>query len=404
MEVRELSWRERGRLWIRLGIRLALVALAALLLVYVAPPLISLLAPFLLALLLAWILNPLIRSIQQRLGLSRRLLSLVLILMLLAIVGVALAVLGYNVVSEVISLANNWQGIWNGILSVLDSLGTWASGLFDHLPAGVESSVSGMLESLIGWVQSAVPSLLNRLMSGAGSVAFSVPSFAVSVVVFVMGSYFITADYPRLRDSFSRMLSPEVEEFLSQVKRTAMAGFGGYIRAQLILATVVFFILLAGFFLMGQPYAVLLAFLLAVLDFIPIVGSGTIMVPWAVICLFTGQFGTAVQLMAIWGVIAVFRQVAEPRIVGNQTGLSPILSLISIYVGMRLAGVAGMILGPVTTMVIINICKLGVLDGITADLRLAARDLSALLKNRPDPDRAAPGAPDDGPDGDSGSP
>lgn len=94
--------------------------------------------------------------------------------------------------------------------------------------------------------------------------------------------------------------------------------------------------MLVGFLLIRQPYAVLLALVLAVLDFIPIIGSGTVMVPWAVIDLITGNWSHALGLMVVWGIICVFRRVAEPKAVGSQTGLSPILSLISLYVGMRL--------------------------------------------------------------------
>ena len=112
-----------------------------------------------------------------------------------------------------------------------------------------------------------------------------------------------------------------------------------------MLSVGVFFILLVGFILTRQSYGLLLALGLAVLDFIPIVGAGTVMVPWAVIALFTRDYVTAVNLMLIWGVIALFRRVMEPKFVGNQTGLSPILSLFSIYVGMKIAGVLGMIWG-----------------------------------------------------------
>ena len=145
----------------------------------------------------------------------------------------------------------------------------------------------------------------------------------------------------------------------------------------------VFFILLTGFTLTGQPYGLLLAFLLAVLDFIPIVGAGTVMVPWAVVDLCLGNLRQAVELMVIWGVIALFRRVGEPKIVGDQTGLPPVVSLISIYVGMRLAGVLGMILAPVVCMVFLNICRLGVFTPVLEDLRLAAGDLAAFLRDRP---------------------
>ncbi|MEG1241297.1 MAG: AI-2E family transporter, partial [Oscillospiraceae bacterium] len=108
-----------------------------------------------------------------------------------------------------------------------------------------------------------------------------------------------------------------------------------------------------------------------------------IMIPWAVIDLFTGNYRHAIELMVIWGVLALFRRMAEPKVLGDQTGLPPILSLVGIFIGMRLGGVFGMIVGPILLMVAINIAKGGLFDGLLADLRLALSDTTALLKNRP---------------------
>jgi predicted PurR-regulated permease PerM len=135
--------------------------------------------------------------------------------------------------------------------------------------------------------------------------------------------------------------------------------------------------------LVRQSYALLLALALAVLDFIPIVGAGTVMVPWAVIALFTRDYHTAISIMVIWGVVVLYRRVAEPKIVGNQTGLSPILSLLSIYVGMKLAGVPGMILGPILTLIALNLAGLGLFHGVRLDLAAAADDLAAILSHYP---------------------
>ena len=387
MNGKELTWRERGRLWLRLGIRLAGTILVVLFLVYGAPPLLGLLMPFVLALVLTWILNPAIVKVQRRLGASRKALSLVMLILIFTVAGGLLAVLVYSVVSEVASLVMNWPAIWSGNLQpAITDLEGFLSGLFAGLPQQVNQTATDGLERLVAWLNEMIPELLSRAGSAAGSFAFSIPSFVVALVIFVMATYFIASDYPRLRLMVTDRLSPGVRDFFGSVKRTAVAAFGGYVKAQLILSVVVFFILLAGFVVIRQPYSVLLAFLLAVLDFIPIVGSGTVMVPWAVADLFLGQYRHAVELMVIWGVIALFRRVAEPKVVGDQTGLSPILSLISIYVGMKIAGVAGMILGPVLCMVVINIGRLGVLDGVLSDLRLAAGDLAAILKNRPAPE------------------
>lgn len=213
--------------------------------------------------------------------------------------------------------------------------------------------------------------------------AVALPSFLLALVIFLMALYFLTADYPYLRTWAVQHTSASVTRFFSQVKQTALAAFGGYLKAELMLSVGVFFILLVGFILTRQSYGLLLALGLAVLDFIPIVGAGTVMVPWAVIALFTRDYVTAVNLMLIWGVIALFRRVMEPKFVGNQTGLSPILSLFSIYVGMKIAGVLGMILGPICTLVLLNLAALGIFDGIKADLSAAAADIAAILRERP---------------------
>lgn len=383
MEKGELSWHDRGRLWLRLGLRAVLTALALGFVILAGPPLLSLFFPFVLALVMAWLLNPAVRFLQRRIGGSRSLWAILLIVLLFAIVGGILFILSYNIIIELQNLVNNWQTIWNGVLEGLEQASGWTDKLFSYLPAEVREWVNGLTAWLIDWVQTAIPKLLSAMASGAGGAAMRLPSFAVATVVFVMGSYFIIADYPHIRYLVIERMSADTLGLLRFIKHTATAALGGYVRAQFILSIGVFFILLAGFTLIGQSYALLLALILAVMDFIPIIGAGTVMVPWAVIALFTRDFRSAAELMVIWGVILLFRQVGEPKVVGNQTGLSPVLSLVSIYAGMRLGGVAGMIFGPVILLVAINVCKAGVFDGLVADAKLAAGDIRAILKNRP---------------------
>ena len=380
MERRELTWRERGRLWIRMGIRLLLAVGLILVLYNLLPPLLSLFMPFVLALVTAWLLNPLVKALQRRLGLSRGFLSIFLILLAFAAAGGILFGLGYSLFSEVSTLLDNWEVAWDSLQAGVDSLGTWLDKLLAYLPDQVEIFVNENLDQLwsafSGWVSGVMP----LLGTWAGNLAMAVPSFVVGLIVFIMAAYFITTDYPHYRFMMTDRLPVEVRAFFSHVKHTALGALAGYIRAEVIISIGVFVILLLGFLIVRQPYAVLLALALAVLDFIPIIGSGTIMVPWAVVDLITGNWSHALALMVVWGIICVFRRVAEPKAVGSQTGLSPILSLISLYVGMRLAGVLGMILGPIVCLVAINVARTGIFDGLVADLSLAVRDIVALLR------------------------
>lgn len=376
----ELTWRERGRLWLRLGLRLGVVLLAVWLIVRVGLPLVHLLMPFVAALVLAWLLNPVIRFLQKKLGWKRNVLSLVLVLVCIFVVGALAAGLVYSLVSQVASFLQNWQPLWSDTMYALSSITETLEEFLKPLPAETYAQLSGLLERGVEWLGSVVPQLLTRAAGSAGNVALSLPSWAIGFVIFLMASYFISSDYPHLRYKAAQGVPEEFRGFLRDVKGVAVDAFGGYVKAELILSSVIFLILLVGFFIMGEPYALLLAFILGVMDFIPIIGSGTAMVPWAVIDVVLGNYRHAIGLMVVWGIIAVFRRVAEPKVVGDQTGLSPIASLVSIYVGMRLAGVAGMILGPVVCLVALSILRGGVLDNTFADLRLAMSDIIAILK------------------------
>lgn len=386
MEGRELSWRERGRLWMRLGIRLVLTVLVLAGLVLAGPPLLSLFMPFVLAFAAAWLLDPLVRGLQKRLGLPRKLISLVLILLILAGLGGLLTAFVWNVTDEVVSLYENWTDIWTGIQTGLTDLDKALSRALSLIPAEVRTVGLEYWDALLDWLQSAGTDTLGRAAAWATRTAKGVPAFAVATVMFLMGTYYLTADYPSIRAGVAQLFRGRPRRFLREVRAAAVSAFGGYVKAEFILSVGVFFILAVGFTVIGQPYTLLLAFLLAVMDFIPIIGAGTVMVPWAVVDLCLGDLRRAIELMVIWGLIALYRRVWEPKVVGDQTGLPPAVSLISIYIGMRLAGVAGMILGPVVCMVVWNIGRLGIFEPTLEDLRLAAADLSAFLKHRPRPD------------------
>lgn len=378
--MKELTWRERGRLWLRLGLRLVVALLSVWLLLRVVLPLGNLLMPFVLALVLAWALNPAIRFLQKKLGWKRNTLSLILVLGCILVLGALVAGLAYSLVSQVISFLQNWQPLWSDTMYALSSITEFLEDFLRPLPGETYAQVSGLLERMVEWLGDAVPRLLTRAAGSAGNAALSLPSWAIGFVIFLMAAYFISSDYPHLRFKATEGVPKEFRGFFRDVKRVAVDAFGGYVKAELILSSVIFVILLVGFLIMGEPYALLLAFILGVMDFIPIIGSGTAMVPWAVIDVVLGNYGHAAGLMVVWGIIAVFRRVAEPKVVGDQTGLSPIASLVSIYVGMRLGGVVGMILGPVVCLVALSILRGGVLDATFADLRLAMTDIMAILK------------------------
>ena len=386
MEHTQLSWHQRGQLWLRLGLRGVLALSGAALVIWVVLPLASLLSPFLFALVVAWGLNPAVRWLQRRTNGSRKVITMILVVLVFAVVAGVLFGLGWMAVDQVRSLFDNRQSLLDellsGVLGVVNSVEGWLSGLGGILPQGVITTSEDLIGTLAGWVQELdLSGWLTQMAGQAPSMVTNLSGFAVALVVFIMASYFITGDYPRLRFELTDRVPAMARDFCRSVKDIFMSAFGGYVKSQLILSAGVFLILSIGFFLMRQPYSLLLAFGLAVLDFIPIIGSGTVMVPWAVVDMILGQYSEAAALMAVWGVIALFRQFAEPKILGDQTGLSPILSLVGIYVGMKVGGVLGMVVGPLLLLVCINLTKLGIFQPVLDDLAMAAADINAILRS-----------------------
>ena len=375
-----LTWPQRGRLWMRLGIRLLLAVLGILGVAKLLPVVLSLFAPFLLAVGMASLLNPVVRWLQRKLSWSRSLTALATVLLLVGLVVGGLVLLAYGLGSEVVSLARNWEGLFGQAVTGLEELERLFARFQSLVPAEITLATQALVDKLVAWIQGNISSALASSAEYITNKAVGIPAFFLALVMFLMATYFLSAEYPYLRTRMIQHTDDRLLIFLAQLKKTVMAAFGGYLKAQVLLSVGVFFILLAGFLLVGQSYALLLALGLAILDFIPLLGSGTVMIPWAVFAFLTRSYPTAISVILIWSVIAVFRRVAEPKIVGDQTGLSPVLSLVSIYVGMKLAGVTGMILGPIMVLVVLNLAGIGMFRNLRLDVTAAVEDVVVLLR------------------------
>lgn len=385
MEQKELSWKERGQLWFRLSIRGIVGVIIALLVIKFGKTVISLFMPFILALLLAMAINPLILKIQSRVKFRRSKITIFVLIIIFSLSLTVLWILLSAIATEVIGLLNGWEELFNGFQQSIQNLEVITQELLLKINSDIEIPDHGIIDSLTStifeYLKVAV-SDFSSLTAFARDRVVGITSFGVSVLIFAMGCYFITADYPTICNNLANRLGVNLTELLNQVKAITIAAFGGYIKSRAIVAAGVGFIIFIGFILIGQEYALLLALIMAVLDFIPIIGSGTLLVPWSIIDLLTGNITQGLQLLAIYGVVTVYRNIAEPKVVGDKTGLSPTLSLITIYIGMRVAGVVGMILGPVLTIVIINSLKIGVLRDTRDDIQMAVMDILSILNNK----------------------
>ena len=367
---------ERRRTYLRLITEIAIAIVGVVALGLLGRPVLGILMPFILALIMAWMFNPIIAWLQRRLRLTRKLFSYILVLVFYALLfGICLFFAG-QLVSQAIDLARNVPTFIAQLQDLYNQLITWLEEILTKLPAeyaGVGDELFSLLASAWEWLKTLLSGALSYAMSMTRNIALEVPSFVIFLTVLVLASCIITADFPNLREN--------IYNYLGARFRTAVFGF---FRSQLIFALLDMAIILVAFFIIGVPYPLPIALVLAFLDFIPFFGAGTVLVPWGAICMVLGLFEMGAQLLLLYGILYIIRRIFEPRILGGATGFSSLQMLFSMYAGMRIAGVTGLIIAPIIWITFMNFIKTGILDGVFDDIRFVADDIRKTV-SRPVP-------------------
>ena len=357
------------KLILRISLRLVLIVAVLLCLGLIVPPLLSLFLPFLLAFVAATLLAPLVQKFAKRVGGWNFWSMLFVVLMLLAVTGI-LVYAGYYLVSQVTDLIRSWTSIREGITDMLNQVSQFLSNNVHFTSTDTEEYILGHLQDGLSWLTGKISTWAPTVVVGVGNLASGIVSFLISLLFFIVAAYFMTADYPGLRKRLIAWVPDIIRPHMRHVKEAAGSAMFGYLRAQLILSGVVLVIVFVALLIFRQPYSLLIAIATGIIDIMPFFGSGAILVPWGVICLLVGNLKKAVFLLILAFALFLFRKLAEPKVVGNQTGLSPLLSLISIYVGMKLGGVAGMILCPIACMVVIGLYGMGFFTPTIQDFKM----------------------------------
>lgn len=356
-------------LLLRIGLRLLLIIAVLLCLTLLVPPLLDLFLPFILAFLAATLLAPLVQKIARRVGGWNFWSMLFVVLMLLAATGI-LVYAGYYLISQIIDLIHSWASIRDGLTNMLEQISIFLSTNVHFTYTDTEEYILNFVQEGLNWITGKVSTWAPSVVIGVGNLASGIASFVVSLLFFIVGAYFMTADYPGLRKKLISWVPDIIRPHMRHVKEATGSAMFGYLRAQLILSGVVTLIIFIALLIYGQSYSLLIAIACGIIDVMPFFGSGAVLVPWGVIMLLLGNFQKGLFLLALALALFIFRKLAEPKVVGNQTGLSPLLSLISIYVGMKLGGVIGMILCPILCMVVIGLYGMDFFTPTITDFRL----------------------------------
>ena len=309
--------------------------------------------PFLLGSFLALAAEPIVKRLSGKLprpaaaaiGVSATLILLICTLILL------MAVL----VREIGLLVNALPDLSQSAQGGLKALEGFLLHLADRMPVGVRPLVSQTVTGFFSNGSAIMQQLLQRLPSLASSLLGWIPGSAVALGTGILSGFMVSARFPRIKSWLQELRSTAALKQYLPVLKQVRAALAGWLKAQLKLIALCFFIVSIGLMLLRVPYAPIWAFLIALVDAIPVLGTGTVLLPWGLISLLQGQSVKAIGLLGIYIVALLSRSVLEPRLVGKQLGLDPLVTLIALYIGFQLWGIGGMLLSPMVCVVLSEI-------------------------------------------------
>ncbi len=356
--------------YLRMILNIVIPFLGLCLVIFLGPRLLRFFMPFVVGWILALLANPLVRFLERRVKLVRRHGSMLIIIAALAIVIGLFYGAGLLVYREMGSFLADAPEIYQSVIAEIENALQNGRKLAEYFPQNLQPPLLAFSDNLDGLFGKLVSRAAEPTVQIAGHVAKSIPNLLVNMVIIILSSYLFLADRESIMRWLKEHLPAFVFRYIEYMKRDAKGVIGGYFLAQFRIMCVVALILAAGFLVLGVRYGVLLAFLTAILDFLPIFGTGTVLFPWAVVKLFAGEYAYATGLILLYILTQVVRQIIQPKIVGESMGLPPLMTLFLLYLGFKLRGLTGMILAVPVGLVFINFYKYGAFDSMIRNFRM----------------------------------
>lgn len=373
--------REETRTFLRFSLRALLLLGVPVLCVVFAPLFWRLFSPFALALCVAAPLQPVIRFFRRRLKFGGKTAVVITLFLLCALLLLLVYWFFSFAVAQLLSALSNAPDIISGITAALQALGERLLSSLEHVPTTVAEWLRTSFSNAAKWLYDQGVSLAGDIVSGTFSFALRLPDAFIYLNFLFLSVCFLTMDYDQYKARYLKRGAPGAGD---RLRASAVAGTVGFLRVQLVYAVFVFVVSWLYFQSFGFQYSVLLAGFAALLEFLPIFGNGTFYIPWLVVCFFLGETRTAVLILILHLALYLTRKLTEPRLINRNMGLTPMTSLIVMFVGLRLGGVLGLTLSPIIGVVVVSAWRGGLFTSAIADGREVIRNVRRCLAPRDD--------------------
>lgn len=331
--------------------------------------------PFVIGWVIAMIANPVVRWLEKRLKIVRKLGSAIIIVMVLGLIVTGLYFGFSKAFTEIKIFIDNFPEMYQQFEEDFRQIGREFQGIFHLLPAELQVGWDEMVNNMDQGMADLITGISEPTVTAAGNFAKRLPSILIAVIVTVISAYIFIAERDEIIVWSKKIAPSAVQKKMTMVVDNFKCAVGGYFKAQFKIMIVVALILSLGLAFLKVKYVLLCAILIALLDFLPFFGTGTAMIPWAVFEFLTGDYKLAIGLIILYATTQLVRQLIQPKLVADSMGLTPLVTLVLLYVGYKMGSVFGMILAVPAGMIVINMYKAGAFDYILDDVKILLKGI-----------------------------
>ena len=308
--------------------------------------------PFIIGFVVAFILKPITCTISKKTSLSRKICGAVVVILAYCLLTISIWFVCAKIITAIQSFANNNYGIFeNEIVPAMKNLNQKINHTINNIFPKSNFIPSEVLENITNSIAESVAEISKSVVVWIAKISATIPNFLIGLTFAITSSIYIGADYVHITQTLIGLMPKNLKKWIIKTKGCTTSTIAKYIQAYLLLMALSFVVLTTGFFIIKIENPVGIAALVAICDAVPIFGSGLIVLPWIVCLAFMQNFNLALKIGVIFLIVSILRGFLEPKILGKQIGLHPVLILIAIYVGIKLFGFLGIVLIPIAAQI-----------------------------------------------------
>jgi len=359
------------------------VALAVvLLIIFVLPKVIVYFSPFVVGWIIALIAGPLVTFFEKKVKLKRKAGSAFVIIVVIGLVVFLLYLICAKLIEEGTGLMNSLPMLWASVEADFQDIAKNFDVIYRRFPIDLQNTVTEFSEKIGEYVGDFFSEISAPTITAVGNFAKQLPAVIIGIIMALLSSYFFVAERNLIGDWMRENMPSSVQKRYEMLKRSLGKAVGGYFKAQLKIEVWMYLLLVIGLSILHVDYALLIALGIAFMDFFPFFGTGTIMVPWAIIKIMSSDYQMALGLLIIWGVGQLARQIIQPKIVGDSVGVPPIPTLFLLYIGYKISGVIGMIVAVPMGLIVYTMYQEGVFDTTRKSVLILVSGINNFRKLR----------------------